>query len=258
MRRVRVKRYRAGSWNEQEEIVAEEALVEVLVNGELLSSLVCTPSHIRELVYGHLAGRGLIRTAQEVKEYQEEWDFSGGIPGEQVRVRVKLGEPLPDQSAERLLWSGCGTFLVTRFSWQKLSPRPLFSGSRLLDLPKIILSLAQGFKQTGAQHSALLCDRNLTVLFFAEDIGRHNAVDKVVGAALLAEKSLAEGLLYTTGRIGVELVLKALHVGLPMVISPSAPLWGAVALARQHNLGLIGFLRGQRFNLYSGEGWLTP
>lgn len=258
MRRVRVKRYRAGSWNEQEELVAEEALVEVFVNGGLLSSLVCTPSHIRELVYGHLAGRGLIRTAQEVKGYQEERDFSGGIPGEQVRVRVELREPLRAPATERLLWSDCGTFPSTRFSWPKLSPRPLFFGPRLLNLPKMILSLAQGFRQTGAQHSALLCDWNLTALFFAEDIGRHNAVDKVIGGALLAEKSLAEALLYTTGRIGVELVLKALTVGIPMVISPSAPLWGAVALARHHNLGLIGFLRGKRFNLYSGEGWLAP
>lgn len=257
MRRTQVKRYYAGSWREQEDCVAEETPVEIIVNDELFTTLVCSPSHVRELVYGHLAGLGLICTAQDVQMYQEEWDFSGGAFGERVRVKVEIREDVRMQTKKRLLWSGCGTPSVADFVHPKLSPRPLFSAAKLPNLPKMLLSLAQGFKQTGAHHSALLCDRDLTVLFFAEDIGRHNAIDKVVGAALLANHSLDETLLYTTGRVGAETVVKAIFAGIPVVVSPGAPLWGAVVLARQYNLGLIGFLRGQRFNLYSGESWLT-
>lgn len=258
MRVVSVRRYRAGAWEEREDLVAEEGLVEVVVAGRPRGALVCTPSHIRELVYGHLAGLGLIRTAQDVLAYREEWDFSGETPGERVRVAVQIQKVPEIWPTEKLLWSGCGGLFLASPDLPSFSPRPLFSAAKLLDLPRRVLSLAEGFRQTGAFHCAVLFDPAFEVLFHAEDIGRHNAVDKVIGAALLAEQPRAQTLLYTTGRVGVETVAKAVRLGIPVVVSPGAPLWGALALARQHHLGLVGFLRGRRFNLYSGPGWFAP
>lgn len=258
MRALRIKRYRAGLWEEREDLVAEEALVEVVVAGRPLATLVCTPTLVRELVYGHLAGLGLIRTAQEVLAYREEWDPSGGIPGEHGRVSLEIQNVPQEWPPEKLLWSGCGSSSLAGLRLPRLSPRPLFSAAKLLELPKRVLFLAEGFRKTGAYHCAVLFSASFEVIFSAEDIGRHNAVDKVLGAALLMARPVEETLLYTTGRVGVEAVVKALRVGIPVLVSPSAPLWGAVALARAHNLGLIGFLRGRRFNLYSGADWFAP
>lgn len=257
MRAVWIRRYRLGFWEEVEDVVAEEVLAEIIVNSRLLRAVVCTPSQIREMVYGHLAGLGLIHAAHEVENYQEEWDFSTDTPGERVRVALQIPNTSKAGPPD-ILWSACGSPETRASDLPKLSPHPLFSPAGLLTLPNRVLALAEGFRKTGAFHSAVLFDRALEPLFWAEDIGRHNAVDKVIGAALLAEKPLAETLLYTTGRVGVEAVLKALRVGIPLVVSPGAPLWGAVALARQYGLGLVGFLRGRRFNLYSGLGWFTP
>lgn len=258
MRAVRIRRYRAGGWEECEDLVAEETLVEVVVAGRPLANLVCTPFQVRELVYGHLAGLGLIRTAQEVLDYHEEWGLSGGIPGERVRIGVQIQTAPNNWPTEQLLWSGCENAPSWSLDLPRLSPRPIFPAAALLDLPRRILFHAEGFRKTGAYHCAALFNSALVALFFAEDIGRHNAVDKVLGAALLASRPLAETLLYTTGRVGTETVVKALRLGVPVVASPGAPLWGAVALAREHGLGLVGFLRGRRFNLYAGPGWFAP
>ncbi|MFN3346656.1 MAG: formate dehydrogenase accessory sulfurtransferase FdhD [Candidatus Bipolaricaulaceae bacterium] len=238
--------------------MAEEALVEVVVAGQSLTALVCTPFQVRELVYGHLAGLGLIRTAQEVLAYHEEWGFSGGIPGEHARISVHIKTAPRIWPREKLLWSSCESASFQALDLPRLSPRPIFPAAGLLDLPRRVLLHAERFKKTGAHHCAALFNPALEAIFFAEDIGRHNAVDKVLGAALLASQHLAEALLYTTGRVGTETVVKALRLGVPVVASPGAPLWGAVALAREHGLGLVGFLRGRRFNLYSGPDWFTP
>lgn len=258
MRSVQIRRYCAGAWEERADVVAEEALVEVFVNSEHLGDFVCSPSQIRELVYGHLASAGLIHKAQEVLDYREEWDFSTAVPGERVRVRVRMAKALEIKPPSRILWNACGDVEGTNIEAKKLSPRPIFSPAGLLALPKRVLSLSKGFRETGAFHSAVLFAPDLEPLCWAEDIGRHNAVDKVIGAALLAEKDLSETLLYTTGRVSVEVVLKALTVGIPVIASPGAPLWGGIVLAQRYNLGLVGFLRGRRFNLYSGAGWFTP
>lgn len=118
------------------------------------------------------------------------------------------------------------------------------------------LGLAEGFRLTGAYHYAFLFDPALRLVASGEDIGRHNAVDKAIGGALLAGRHLGDLVLFTTGRASAEIALKALRAGIPLVASQGAALMGAIALARRHNLGLIGFLRGRRFNLYSGEAWL--
>lgn len=250
MYKVRIKRYCAGGWEEQEDVVAVEALVEVLLAEQFFETFFCTPFQIRELVYGYLAGLGLVRTAQEILEYQEERESWVGGPEERVRVRIRLRKPFEVQPGKRAF-----SLLAPP---PRLSPRPLFSAQALLDLPKRVILLAEGFRRTGALHSAALFDSTLSVLFFAEDIGRHNAVDKVIGAALLAGKSVQEALLFVSGRIGMDIVAKALRMEIPVIVSPSAPLGSAIALARQANLGLVGFLRGQRFNVYSGEGWFLP
>jgi len=89
--------------------------------------------------------------------------------------------------------------------------------------------------------------------FICEDIGRHNAVDKAIGQALMEEKNIAEAILFTTGRIPSDMVIKAIRSRIPVIASHSAPTDEAILLARQFNLTLIGFVRGKRMNLYAGK-----
>lgn len=93
-------------------------------------------------------------------------------------------------------------------------------------------------------------------MFFAKDIGRHNAVDKVLGEALLTGFPREKTILYTTGRISADIVIKALRARVPLVVSPGAALLGAINLARRYPLGLVGFLRAKGFNVYAGASWL--
>ena len=106
------------------------------------------------------------------------------------------------------------------------------------------------FKSTGGVHSAAIAERD-QILFYSEDIGRHNAVDKIVGECILKDISLEDKILLTSGRISSEIVIKGAKLGLPLIVSRSAPTSLAVELARETGITLVGFARGKRLNIYS-------
>jgi FdhD protein len=120
----------------------------------------------------------------------------------------------------------------------------------ILKLVGAVQDKALLFKSTGGVHSAALAERD-KLLFYNEDIGRHNAVDKIVGQCILKNISLEDKILLTSGRISSEIVIKGAKLGLPIIVSRSAPTSLAVALARETGITLVGFARGKRLNIYS-------
>jgi FdhD protein len=140
-----------------------------------------------------------------------------------------------------------------------LADGPSIDPELLTGLPETLRSAQRIFGRTGGLHAAALFDSDGNMMAVREDIGRHNAVDKVIGHALLAGGSPPSNrILIVSGRGGFEIIQKAVVAGIPVVASVSAPSSLAVQLAREHGLTLIGFLRGSRFIVYSGERRFLP
>lgn len=256
MRRLRITRFEREGFHEIEDWVAEEGLVSVeIAPGQGLAAVI-TPDRVREFVYGHLFGAGLIRGSEDVIRYREHTDPHVGVPGEVFRVEVRLREPPTVLLTKDLIWTACGDGPSDSPALPPLEPSPVIGPEALLALPGLVSGEVEGFRLTGAYHYAFLFDFTPRLRVVAWDIGRHNAVDKALGEELLGEGRFAERILFTTGRVSADIALKALRAGVPLVASQGAALLGAITLARRHNLGLVGFLRAGRFNVYSGEGWI--
>ncbi len=247
MRRTMIYRWEKGHLSPLDDLVAEEAFLSLRVNGHLYRRVTLSPEAVRQFVVGHLRGEGLISSPCEIQGYAERqerpWIF--------VDVEVPTTTTPPEHADT--LWSGCsappsGPPLPE--PTRKSSPFTV-PGDQLLRIPLLIKDHVQAFTATGAYHYAFLFDIHLSVQQVAKDIGRHNAVDKVVGQELLHTNRLTECFLYITGRLTQDVVSKCLRCGIPLAVSKAAPLSEAISLARRHGLGLVGFLRGRRFNVYS-------
>ena len=219
-----------------------------------------TPGHEEELAIGFLRTEGLIE-GPEVLRVESGDPASMNQPDDQITVR--LAKPFDaSRVAERHFVATASCGICGKASIDAVRTRGIRppNGDLRLDpelltcLPAALRSAQALFERTGGLHAAALFDAFGTLLVVREDVGRHNAVDKIVGQALLAGRlPLSEHILFVSGRGGFEIVQKAAVAGLPVVACVSAPSSLAVQLARETDLTLIGFLRGRRFIVYSGE-----
>lgn len=215
----------------QDTLIVEHGM-ELYVNGKLSARFLCTPDHLQELVYGSLFAQGLIGGCGDVQSLT--------ITGSRAEAVVQNGKT----SARR---EECGK------SRQKIT----FQVQELFEAMEWLGEQSSLFSLTGGVHSCALWHADGRRIFM-EDIGRHNAVDKALGRALLENWDLAQCLLLTSGRIPGELITKALHTGVQVIVSRSAPMASAVDLARRHHLTLCGFVRGRRMNIYSAPERILP
>ena len=242
----------------QDWLVAEEPL-EIRVDGTPLSVTMRTPGHELELAAGFLFTEGLIRTADQVSALRL-------APSRETRkdnvVEVELtGARIEPEHLHRNFFATsscgiCGKASIDSVRVRGIQhPNPHFKmhPDILYGLPEKLRAGQAVFGRTGALHAAAIFSVTGELLALREDVGRHNAVDKVVGWALLGNMlPLSEHVLMVSGRGGFEIVQKALAAGLPIVASVSAPSGLAVQLARELGLTLVGFLRGRRFVVYAG------
>ena len=238
----------------QDYLVAEEPL-EIRVNGQPLTVTMRTPGHDLELASGFLFTEGLIHDATQLVSLRP-------IPGKNkaniVEAQLEESQSLENSPRNFVATSSCGICGKTSIESVRLRgirrPNSHFSidPEVLCMLPEKLQAGQAVFGRTGGLHAAALFDHNGELLVLREDIGRHNAVDKVVGWALKQNKlPLSESVLMVSGRGGFEIIQKALAAGVPALASVSAPSGLAVQLAREFGMTLIGFLRGRRFVIYS-------
>lgn len=248
---------------EDDSVVVEEPL-EVRIDGDTFATTMRTPGHDRELALGLLFSEGVLGSVHDVghvrhcgrtgDEARENVLEVGAAPGKTLNV--------PDEIEARrgtLVTSACG--VCGRRTVDDLVARcgPVSGGAKVPRgaIPRAVVALAEGqpvFRRTGGCHAAALVTFAGERVVSFEDVGRHNAVDKVVGAMLLRDAlPLAGHVLAVSGRTSFEIVQKAALAGIPVVASVSAPSSLAVDLATRTNVTLAGFARGERYNVYAGR-----
>jgi len=173
------------------------------------------------------------------------------------RVCVVLNKEIKvDFDSAKATTSGCGKGSVKFKFIEEAGLKSIdscykFSTKSIFKFMKEFNSKSELFKQTGGVHSACICGEDGFTLF-SEDIGRHNALDKVIGKALMNNVNLKDKLVMTTGRISSDLIIKAVKAGIPIIVSHSAPTDLALSIAEAANLTVIGFVHGNRMNIYCG------
>ncbi|MCW5851522.1 MAG: formate dehydrogenase accessory sulfurtransferase FdhD [Anaerolineae bacterium] len=256
--------------------VINETRWRLYVNQRHLVSFMCTPRDLHYLALGFLQSEGLIQTLDEVvslKVYEDEhrvyWYMpSLGLEGpltmqvceESVgAMDARLAHPLPDTLGPQVLTSGCGggvTFHDLESGGEPLASTLTISLPQLMSLVRQLNEQAQLYRDVRGVHTSALADPD-RLLIVAEDVGRHNTLDKIRGACLLRGLPTQDRIILTTGRISSEMITKAVRLGVPIVVSRTSPTALSVRLAQAWNMTLIGYARGRRLSVYTGADRLV-
>jgi FdhD protein len=263
---VAVRRWTSGGWSESPDSVVLEEPLQLLLNDSALSVVMRTPGNDIELALGLFFGEGIVRAKEEIASVRisaESVEEEGAVQVDASIVDsnsidiVLRGEPHRRPERSMLASSACGVCGAVMIEDLKRGLAPLAAGPHVTAaiLGELVgrLRATQGvFDRTGGLHAAALFSASGELVLTREDIGRHNAVDKVVGRMLLDGGLPArDRILVVSGRAGYEIVQKSIAAGIPLVAAVGAPSSLAVALAREFGQTLVGFLRDGRFNVYS-------
>src|SRR6267143_5561849 len=270
---VQIRRWTEGKWTESPDMVVTEEPLQLMLDGEALSVVMRTPGNDIELAIGLMFAEGIVRSARDVRLVRisaEAGESEGALGLEPVlvesnQVDVHLaGKPRRKPERSMLSSSACGVCGTVLIEDLRRDLAVLPSGPRVNPalLPGLVDRLRSGqgvFDRTGGLHAAGQFTTSGELVQLREDVGRHNAVDKVVGRAFLDQRlPLGDSILVVSGRAGYEIVQKSITAGIPVLAAVGAPSSLAVALAREFNQTLVGFLKGDRFNVYSAPERLSP
>jgi FdhD protein len=240
-------RVRGGAAEEVTGAVVREQPLTVHVDGQRFLTLLCSPMQMEALVVGYLWIEKVIAGVDDVVRLE--------VSPVDGRADVWLRRPVT-LPTERILTSGCGggiTFRIDHRLFPRLASTRRIEPARLGDRMKDLFAAAVHYQASRGIHGAALTDGE-RLLVVAEDVGRHNAIDKVTGEALLRGIATEDRILLSTGRISSEMLLKAARMGVPIVASRTSPTEMAVALAEQLGITVCGYVRGDSVNLYAGTG----
>ncbi len=237
---------------EVEDIVVTEFPLTIFLNSQELVTLLCSPTNLKYLAVGFLLSEGLILGKDDIKNIVV--DSQRGI----VRVQTADDKELANELLfKRLITSGCGrgaSFynIADAQGKVRVESQIRISAVEVFALVKEFQHHSRIYRTTGGVHSAALCDKK-NILVFNEDIGRHNAIDKIFGECILNDIPTEDRIIITSGRVSSEILLKVNKRGIPVLVSKSAPTSLGVRLAADLGVTLIGFVRGKRMNVYAND-----
>lgn len=250
--KIIINRYKDGITENIYDSVIVERILNLYVNGRHFSSLMYTPGDEEEFIAGFLYSQGVIKEKKNILKLE--------FRGENIAM-ITLSKDAVESYADMMaLTSGCSggsmklSFIESGRCNYVYSNHTVSCGDIIKNM-KHFNSLSALFKETGGVHGcALYSDNELIVM--REDIGRHNAADKVIGFGIVNNIDLSHKMLYITGRVSSDIVIKTSLAGIPVLVSHSAPSDMAVRLASASNITLVGFVRGNRMNIYWDGGRL--
>jgi FdhD protein len=260
---VQITTFDSGVALERTDVLAVEEPLEIRVRTadrlETLTITMRTPGHDFDLAIGYLLAEGVIQSLDDLRKVSRPDDLEEPERSNVVQVELREGLEVDLDSLKRLhpTSSACGVCGTANLEALHARLQPITSSARITAgtvcaLPEK-LRAAQGiFDATGGLHASALFDLEGTLLAVREDIGRHNALDKLVGYALLEDMPLENAVVLVSGRAGFDIAQKCVAARVPILCAVGAPSSLAVNLALEFGMTLIGFLRGERFNVYSG------
>lgn len=245
-----IRKFKINNFIDTEDIIINENPLTLFINGYQFLTLMILKENLEELVTGFLASEGIISSRKDIKSISFKQDQT-------VAVIEIDSEFSPINYKKRTLTSGCGggsTFINLKdcAAAQSIESSQQHQAEIFTALMLELQENTKYFQETGGTHTAALAFSQ-KIIYQIEDIGRHNALDKVIGRALMENIELKDKIMLTSGRISSEMLVKVLKQGIPFLVSRSAPTDAAVRIARDRNITLIAFCRGKRFNIYSGE-----
>jgi FdhD protein len=248
---IRSYTFRDGSLSPEPTDLLTETPLEITIEGGRQVLIMCTPLLVKELVYGFLFTEGMINGAEDVLAchiQQGETGHSDDV----IQAQISLAEPssaVDTGPAKRISFSSCG--VCGKQNYSELHPQLLRIKSRVRFSMDTIISCSQRLEErqklywrTGGAHAAMLLDKDAVPALFSEDMGRHNALEKVIGAALLQRLSLEEMILVSSGRASLEMILKTARARIPLFVAMSRPTSKAVEAAKVYNVTLVDLAKG--------------
>lgn len=252
-----VVRYQKGERRERDDNVALEEPLEIRVEGHSIAVVMRTPGDDRELAAGFLLAEQLVQSADDVFDITQ---CGSAASGERIDVTLRNPAAFDPAKLTRHVFtsSSCGicskaTIEAVRHAFPVVTSDCTIEASVIKRLPDLLRERQQTFAQTGGLHACALFSLSGEFRVLREDVGRHNALDKLIGRAFLDhELPLHDCVLFLSGRVSFEMMQKALAAGIPIVAAISAPTSLAIEFARESNQTLVGFVRGETMNVYAG------
>lgn len=246
-----VWRYAADGWAAGEDAVAEEVPLTIRLDGEEFATIVCSPQDTEDLVYGFLAGEGIIASPEDVMRI--DWDEGAGFADVMLHRRLAAAEA---DFGKRVIGSCCGRSRQFYFKSDVRTARTAVSRVRMkpeecLAAMTELQRRSDEFARTGGVHNAALWSPGKGLTAMRTDIGRHNALDKLFGHCLRNGIPTRDAAIIFSGRISSEVLLKTAKIGAAILIAKSAPTGLALRLAHDLGITAAGFVRGNRMNVYT-------
>ncbi len=241
-----------GKTKKQTDVVAEEKPLHLFVNNTYWATILCSPLSLKEMAIGHLLSEGVLKSTSEIDGiYLKESEDACHVT---VKTDLKVEDRIRlSRLHTRIVTSACGGGSPYQY---KRHPSKVVS--RLTVRAEVVFNSvsqlnfkAELFRKTGGVHAAAICNSDGSIIALAEDVGRHNAVDKAIGIAALNNTVFDQCFLASSGRLSGDVVFKTAQVGLPIAASLASALSSGIETAKQANLTLAGFVRGKRMNIYT-------
>ncbi len=224
--------------------VPGEMPLTIFVNGQETATILCTPARLTELVLGFLYSEGIIANINEVASVQ--------VRDEKPVADVRLSNADYIALPERTITSSYSRGVSSKNQAPRVNSALVVAPEEVLSLMKQLYQQQSLFQSVGAVHCSALCDRK-QILVLAEDIGRHNTLDKIMGECLMKGLSTQDRILLTTGRISSEMLVKVARMQTPIFVSRGSPTDRAIALGNELGITVIGYARGSRLSVFSVE-----